>query len=903
MRVDERQIRVHELNMTSKELNELSLRLSSDFFLHCYLDQFDSLIVGIKRLWKEKEEKESEERLKKQAATKSCPEDAWLPIPQFEMLEQNAGNLWANLLDTHGRTLLHYCCGSKQELAPLAARYLLDSKASLLICDADGNFPVHYLARQGNVLMFERCSEFLRVVGQRSKNNLAQTAYEIARSKGHTSLLSFLLAKCPWIAADMQIREGRKKEARKESFQNSPKYGSRPTSAQSQKNSRSRQANSTSPQRRPSSARSPDSPTHSSPTGSKRNSVSNISLEDEDSGKQGPFELDYEQLDDLVEQITTDQDEQSDVDELYRITCEFPKWDPLMSKALVLRWIDTYVRTRGSCLDIILKPHCGHSAIHLAVINGCDDALIILLKYGASTDVQNDRGHTPLHLACMLGFANMVRELLKIGADVHRQDQDGCIPIELIPNTHEGIQIVVLLFRFASTLSIDDDEREQSLLEIMIDKQHFDIVNLLLLMRPWSAFHINRQGETLLHCVAQARFDQTAVLTGKVLVALGVDTKLKNAKKLIAVEVCSELYSPLSVFLSDSLAIHIQRMQSIWHLVQLTELGYWNDQKIFDASSKKFLSEGDSGKAMTLKGSSVSIKLLHKIDSDCNNLLHRACSLGAEALAQKLLNSGLADLPHNLNGDTPLHIAAFGGHNEIILCLFAASFSKALMHATNKHGFTAFDLAAFQGHLPVLATFLSWGYIETFEKSSPKSLLGAIIGRRWHVVVYLLENLPHESKLCSDKDDNNFLHYVAALNQQESIQFFDLLPMSKCRFLFDKRCLKKQNAIKLDPFDMAGRNQNVTFLSSFRKYCACCIVSSSKQFLARRSLMKLHHLANLHSTGVWKVKGYSTIITQGFVLWTGMTVSNTLKYFVHVNVILLCSTRSHSRNFGRSYFH
>ena len=856
--------------METKAQNERCLRLSNEFFLHCYLEQFDSIIVGIKRLWKDNEEKMAE-RLKNNIAKKSCPEDAWLPIPKFDMLVQNAGNLWANLLDSHGRTLLHYCCSSKQELAPLAARYLLDSKASLLICDAEGNFPVHYLARQGNVLMFERCPEFLRVVGQRTKNSLAQTSYEIAKSKGHSGLLSFLLAKCPWIAADMQMKEGRTKEARKEHPQHiSPRIGSsrRPSSAHSQI--------------RPSSACSRDSPTSPlgsklhSPTGSRRNSISNISLEDEGSEGPGRIELDYDQLrlDDLVEQIPTDQDEQSDIDELHRITCEFSIWDPLMSKALVLRWLDTYVRTRGSCLDVILSPHCGHCAIHLAVMNGCDDALIILLKFGASTDVQNEDGRTPLHLACMLGFANIVRELLKVGADVHRQDKEGCIPMELIPNTRAGVQIIVLLFRFASTLSIDNDDRDQSLLEIMIDKQHFEIVNLLLLMRPWSAFHINRKGETLLHCVAQARFDQTAVHTGKVLVALGVDTKLKNANQLTAVEVCSDLYSSLSAFLSDSLAIHIQRMQSIWHLVQLSELGYWNDQKIYDASSTKFSSEIDSGQAMTVKGSSVTIKLLHKIDSDCNNLLHRACSLGAEALAQKLLNSGLADLPRNLNGDTPLHIASFCGQNEIILCLFAASFSKALMHATNKHGFTAFDLAAFQGHLPVLSTFLSWGYIENFDKASPKSLLGAIIGKRWNVVTYLLEHLPHESKMCSDKDDNNFLHYVAALNQQESVQFFGVLALSKFRFLFDKRCLKKKNAINLDPFELAERNHNETFIGTFRIYCACCIVNATKQLIARRKLMKLHNLSNFRSTGVWKVKGYSNIITQGFVLWTGMNASN-----------------------------
>jgi hypothetical protein len=275
---------------------------------------------------------------------------------------------------------------------------------------------------------------------------------------------------------------------------------------------------------------------------------------------------------------------------------------------------------------------------------------------------------------------------------------------------------------------------------------------------------------------------------------------------------------------------------------------------------------------MTLKGSHNAIKHLHKTDSDCNNLLHRACSIGAVALAQKLLNGGLAGLPQNLNGDTPLHVAAFNGHNDIILSLFAVSFTKALMQATNKHGFQAFHLAAFQGHIPVLETFLSWGYTETFDKLSPKSLYAAFAGKRWGVVAFLLENLPRESKLCPDKDDNNFLHYIAALDSQDAIEFFSTLPLSKFHFLFEKRCLKKKNVMNLDPFEMAGMKHNLTFLGVFRKYCACCIVCALRQLIARRRLQHLQRNAKSQVTGVWKVKGYPFAASKRFVLWAGAKV-------------------------------
>lgn len=852
-------------------------KLSRELFLHCYRDEYDCLIAGIKKLVKEKEEQDAIEQIKKKSATKACPEDAWLPSQSFDTLLQNEKYKWANQVDIHGRTLLHYCCGSKQELAHLAARYLLDSKASLLVCDADGKFPVHYLARLGNVLMFERCPEFLRVIDQKTQNNLAESPYDIAKSKGQTGFISFLLARCPWIAVDVQKKEGKRKLLSSICLN-------------------SKQSDSPNRSRRPSSDHISNSPICSARDSFRSDDIEVLGLHFELTGE--------EQADDVAERLPTvlstedlfaeAQKEQFDIDELYRIASEFSKWDSQISKALVLRWLNIYVYARGSCLDIILRPHCGDALIHLAVINGCADAVNILIKFGASTDVQNDEGRTPLHLASMLGFTDIVHELLKVGADVHRQDKDGCIPVELIPNTSEGVQIIMLMFRFASTISIEDDDKDPSLLESMIEKQHFEIVNLLLLMRPWSAFHINSRGETLLHCTAKAPYDEKAILTGKVLVSLGVDASIKNANGLTALEMCSELYSSLSSFLSDPLAIHVQRMQGIWHLVQLTQLGYWNEQKLFEESSKKFaFSDNQSSKSMTLRGSSSSIKHLHKTDSDCNNLLHRACSIGAVALAQKLLRGGLAGLPQNLNGDTPLHVAAFNGHNDIILSMFAVSFTKALLHSTNKHGFSACDLAAFQGHVPVLETFLTWGYTEKFDKSAPKSLFAAFAGKRWKVVVFLLENLPHESKLCLDQDDNNFLHYAAALNSKEATEFFEQFPPAKLHCLFEKRCLKKKNSINLDPFEMAGRNRNLTFLSIFRKYCVRCIVCSARQHLARRRLRELQNSA-FQPTGVWKIQGYPSAASKDFVLWTGAQCMCFDPIFCNV-IFSFCSTWSHRR--------
>ncbi|MBL8020758.1 MAG: ankyrin repeat domain-containing protein [Leptospirales bacterium] len=60
--------------------------------------------------------------------------------------------------------------------------------------------------------------------------------------------------------------------------------------------------------------------------------------------------------------------------------------------------------------------------------SGC---VVVLLKYGASSDQKDSHGRAPLHLAVGRGDLDTVRVLLEAGANPNTQDQDGVTPLNL----------------------------------------------------------------------------------------------------------------------------------------------------------------------------------------------------------------------------------------------------------------------------------------------------------------------------------------------------------------------------------------------------------------------------------------------------------------------------------------
>lgn len=91
-------------------------------------------------------------------------------------------------------------------------------------------------------------------------------------------------------------------------------------------------------------------------------------------------------------------------------------------------------------LDAGVNPNCTdeyqRSSLHLSASRGYTDVVIQLLKYGARPNAKDSLGNTALHLAVCsassFNFNRVVRILLKNGASVQVEDKHGKTPLDLV---------------------------------------------------------------------------------------------------------------------------------------------------------------------------------------------------------------------------------------------------------------------------------------------------------------------------------------------------------------------------------------------------------------------------------------------------------------------------------------
>lgn len=78
------------------------------------------------------------------------------------------------------------------------------------------------------------------------------------------------------------------------------------------------------------------------------------------------------------------------------------------------------------------------TALHLAAEDCRNEALDLLIEYGAKVDVQNKEGQTPLHLSAKrYGCLVTVSSLIESGAKTNIVDKHGKIPLQMVGNNEE----------------------------------------------------------------------------------------------------------------------------------------------------------------------------------------------------------------------------------------------------------------------------------------------------------------------------------------------------------------------------------------------------------------------------------------------------------------------------------
>lgn len=104
--------------------------------------------------------------------------------------------------------------------------------------------------------------------------------------------------------------------------------------------------------------------------------------------------------------------------------------------------MEDMIKEGGISLNAI-DPTYGMSAMHWASISDEDDAIELLLKNKANTEVRDDEGFTPLHRAVMMKNEDIVKLLKEYHADVNAKSKNGT-PIEIAKALDEDDMVEIL---------------------------------------------------------------------------------------------------------------------------------------------------------------------------------------------------------------------------------------------------------------------------------------------------------------------------------------------------------------------------------------------------------------------------------------------------------------------------
>ncbi|XP_072904092.1 transient receptor potential cation channel, subfamily N, member 1 [Hemitrygon akajei] len=308
----------------------------------------------------------------------------------------------------------------------------------------------------------------------------------------------------------------------------------------------------------------------------------------------------------------------------------------------------------------------------------------ILLEYDADITAATKLMHeTPLHYCAHVGNSDVLLEILKyIGSNrmqqaINKQSKNGCSPLLLAAERGHTEMVKILLLNHARVDVFD--EHGKAGLHLAAENGHDEISDILL----WHKAFVNAKtklGLTPLHLGAQNGYNKLVKLLVETHAAsidalsLSKRTPLHLAAANGQLDVCNTLLK----MKADANATDIQG-QTPLHLA--AENNHSEVVKLFLKQKPELVMSAN------MEGSTCA---------------HIAASKGSVAVIKELLkfNKAGVTMARNKNKDSsPLHLAATGGHAEVVKVLLEAGASAT---DENAEGMNTIHLAAKNGHINVL---------------------------------------------------------------------------------------------------------------------------------------------------------------------------------------------------------
>ncbi|XP_064204441.1 transient receptor potential cation channel, subfamily N, member 1 [Anguilla rostrata] len=335
----------------------------------------------------------------------------------------------------------------------------------------------------------------------------------------------------------------------------------------------------------------------------------------------------------------------------------------------------------------------GETSLHLAAglskegthSEGEDVRIIrMLMEYGADiTAATKESGETPLHYCTRVGNTDLLQEMLstvppgRLQHAVNKHAKNGWSPLLLAAERGHSEVVRILLQNHARVDVFD--EHGKAALHLAAENGHEEIADVLLSHKAFVNAK-TKLGMTPLHLGAQngstglVRLLVEAHMASIDALSLSKQTPLHLAATSGQLEVCSSLLN----MGADINAADIHG-QTPLHLA----------------------AENDHSEVVTLflKHRPELATLANMEGATCT---HIAASKGSVAVIKELLKfnkGGMISAHNKTNSSSPLHLAAAGGHTEVVKVLLEAGASAA---EENAEGMTAIHSAAKNGHTHIL---------------------------------------------------------------------------------------------------------------------------------------------------------------------------------------------------------